>query len=472
LCAAACAPPVFAAPSLFDTVAPILTQQAAISRIWPGYWTAEDAFLIYEPEGNALLYTPATPPPAYLRYDTPPGSEIPAALRERLYWHQGVPPGLSGLYDSGYEVGATAVMAVNQHGTVAETLTTLFHEAFHIYQSTHFSGNFEDSSFVDPDIITPALAATAEVERRLLREALRESEAERLRGLAQQYLALRSLREQTMPADAISLEYERERSEGTALLVGLQVAALVLDRPEHEVVRRIGDDYLGRPLKTFGGSIQDSMFRWRLYGTGAAIGLLLDRSPAGDWRERLERGEPFRSLLADAVDFASVPTPATIAQQAMDRYGYQDILENGHELWGSTAVPSLEEFYDAPARVIVELPGSMTVALSGSLTFSGNLFQLDENLVLVEAALYTAEFSGFSLAARELDVLTDMRNVPRITIALAARPEIAGIPVSASETRIEQLTVDSGGLTIRLDRPATISSSADSVLLRITGDDR
>jgi hypothetical protein len=463
LIVACCGSVAAASPSLYETVAPILAHRDELSRVWPGYWSEEMPFLVYEPEGDAILYTARTPPAPYRRYDAPSKSALPEGLLDRLYWHEGVPPGLHGQFDTRYTIGKKRVAAIPQHDSVDELLDFLFHEIFHAYQSGKFSGDTTVSTFVDPGAITPALIAMAEVERRLLRDALREDEPRAVRDLARQYLAVRGTREDLMPADAVNLESERERTEGSAFLVGLQAMVAALDRSDDEVLRKI-EDQLAKPLGDFGGSIQDSMFRWRVYGTGAAIGLLLDREPLEGWRKRMEDGQSFSILLADAMEFESTTDRQALARQAMDRRGYQDLLRKGDRLLVD-APPSIGKFYARPAHAIIEVPQAMMTEIRTSFS-AGDLFQLDDDVMLVQDALYTAEFDRFSVTAQHADLLFETRGVMRVTIALAGLPDLAGVSAGA-ETRLENVSFEIDGLTVSVDRPVLASRTSDSLLLHI-----
>lgn len=459
---ACCVPVAVAAPSLYETVVPILANRDGLSRVWPDYWSGEMPFLVYEPEGDALLYTVRTPPAPYGRFDAPSTRVLPQALLDRLYWHKGVPAGLHGLFDTRYTVGNKRVPAIPQHNSVEETLDFLFHEIFHSYQAARFARATTVSTFVDPALITPELIAMAEVERRLLRQALREKPPQAVRDLARQYLAVRSNRETLMSAEAISLENERERSEGSAFLVGLQAMVAALDRPTDDVLRKV-EGQLAKPINDFGGGIQDRMFRWRVYGTGAAIGLLLDRQLVEGWRKRLEEGRSFSALLTDTAQFEAITDRQALAQQAMDRWGYEDLLRKGDRLLGD-APPSIDEFRARPAHAIVEMPQSEMSKVRSSFN-AGDLFQLDDNVLLVEDAVYAAESDRFSVTARNVDLLIDTRGMMRVTFALAVLPDLPG--VADGETRMENVSFEIEGLKVSVDRAVLASRTTGSLLLRI-----
>lgn len=455
-------PFVASTPSLHETVSPVLIRQPAISQVWPGFWSPEQAFLVYDPEGDAMLYTPADPPPGYRLVEETEHSEIPEVLQRRLYRHEGVPPGLKGMFNTSYAVGGVTASAVNQQESVSRTLTTLFHETFHAHQKEHFSDFSDGSPFVDPEVIRPPLAARAEVERRLLTEALQEEDPDRLGALAQEYLAVRDERVEHMPAKARAIETEMERKEGSATLVEAQATAAALDRPPERISWYVREGYLTPPLTRWPGSLQERMFRWRLYGTGAAMGLLLDRLDSDNWRERLESGQSFRALLAEAVRFDTVSNPERHAQRALDHFDYEGIVQNGDRLWGTTEAPTLATFYDAPAHAVFVFPEALSDETG---RFEGDFFYLADNLMLVEASLYNVSVDGFSLTTRDRDVLLDTRGAPRLTIALPEMPRIEEL--SASPTRLEEFELEAHGLSVRADRPVEVNATPDSIVVHL-----
>lgn len=381
------------APTLPGTVFTVVSAQAAIDRVWPGFWPESQAFLVYQPDGDAMLYSPGPPPAAYAHYRPPSTGPAVQPWLDMLYWHEGVPPGLYGLYDTAFRIGETTATAVALQDTLDATLRTLFHETFHAYQQRHFRGESAGLGFIAPATITDTMMATAEVERRILREALQASDRGTSRELAWQYLAVRASRNRETPAKAHQIEREVERLEGSAQLVGLQAAIAVLDRTPDAVAASVDRD-LATPLSAFGGGLSERMFRWRLYGTGAAIGLLLDRFGAVGWRERLEQDGSFEALLAAATGFNDVTQPEALARQALERFDFASLRVQAAAQVAAGAQPS----FDADVRVVVVVPEQSASRLRGS--FNGTFTALEENLVLIDADLYTAEMADFQLIAR------------------------------------------------------------------------
>lgn len=437
----------------------VLSAQVAVDDVWPGFWPERQPFLVYEPEGDALLYSPAAPPSGYAPYRLTAAEAALHPWRQRLYWHEGTPDGLYGLYDAAYRTGDVTATAVVLQESIEATLQTLFHETFHVYQHRHFDGESAGLGFVAPAAITDSMTAKAEVERRILREALQSESPDRSRELARQYLAVRASRNRETPAKAREIERMVERDEGSAQLVGIQATMAALARGPDAVSARI-ERGLAVPLGELGGGLSERMFRWRLYGTGAAIGLLLERFGVEGWRERLEQDGAFEALLAEATGFEAAATTRSMAERALERFDYGSLLRQARAREVAAAAPS----FDAGVRVVITFSGEPGNVRS---SFKGSYTALDEQLVLIEADLYTAEITDFTLVAREVDVLLDNRDDTRLSFAVAALPAIEGLPRDAGTATLQRLTLQTDELTIRADRPVKVRSLAASIEIEV-----
>lgn len=206
-------------------------------------------------------------------------------------------------------------------------LNYLYHEWFHGFQRNKLFTPAADEPqvrfrqpMVPPDrIADPKFTETVEMERKILIAALRTPSKKELRQLLQQYLAVRFLRTESLP-DVLAIERYFERYEGTATLVGLQAAAAATGAPEGQVSDWIQNE-LERKLDSFPSSpTPDSrLLRWRVYGTGAALGLSLDGLKVR-WRKPIETGtDPLDKLLIKAVQFN--PTQAgMLAKEANENF--------------------------------------------------------------------------------------------------------------------------------------------------------
>lgn len=433
----------------------MLVAQPAIDGVWPGFWPDSQPFLIYEPEGDALLYSPVAPPAAYVPYDA--ARSGPRA--GHLYWHEGVPGGLYGIFDTAYRVGQATAIAVVLQPTLGGTLETLFHETFHVYQHRNFKGESIGFGYVAPESITAAIMAKAEVERSILRAALKARDRASLGELVHEYLAVRAGRTGQMPEKAREIEASVERAEGSAQLVGIQATVAVLGQKPEVVPDEIGKK-LAVPLADLGGGLAERMFRWRLYGTGAAIGLLLDRLAFDGWRERLEDGSSFEALLAEASDFDAADRPDLIAERALHRFDYVALLRQAR----ARRVAESDASFDPPARVVVTFAGP-----PGSIrsSFSGTFSALQEKLIVIDADLYTAEIADFVLVARDIDVLLDGRGELQLSLAVAELPVVEGLPGDERTTTMRRLEIESGTLRIKAERPVEITATPASLEIRV-----
>ena len=283
---------------------------AGVGRVWPGFWGADQAFLLLSPAGRALLVTPRTPPPEYVRAA---GAGLPSGLAGRPFRHAGYPAGLGpNRFSTAYALGGDTIPALEPKGASDfERLDFYFHEAFHGYQGRRFAPSRDGDRrvrfrerLVDSAVSTaPEFTAAAEAERRALVAALDATSPDSVRALARAYLALRERRTAALPR-VRAVERSMERMEGTATLVGCGSAAVAVGEPPALRAAACARNELTRPLLEHGDfpEADARLMRWRLYGTGAAIGALLDRLSV-DWRPQVERGESLDLLLAERVGF-------------------------------------------------------------------------------------------------------------------------------------------------------------------------
>lgn len=293
----------------------IVRASPKVSRVWSGFWAKDQSFVLLKPKERALLITAVAPT---AEYTVLTGENIPKSLRGRVYAHQNYPP-IEANGDLAFRVGNAFAPALEpQKATGKESeefrqLNYLYHEWFHGFQRNGLftpAANEPQVRFrqpmVPPDrIADPKFTEMAELERRILIAALQTPSKKRLRPLLQQYLAVRFLRTEFLP-DVHILERHFERYEGSATLVGLQSAVVATSSPEEQVSDWIMGE-LQRKMDSFPASpTPDSrLLRWRVYSTGAAIGLLLDMLKI-NWRKSLETGtDSLDALLVKAVRFNS-----------------------------------------------------------------------------------------------------------------------------------------------------------------------
>jgi hypothetical protein len=301
--------------NLFKLADLIVRASPKVSRVWSGYWSPNQPFVLLRPKERALLVSYTTPPAEYVLQT---GDKIPSSIGGRVYFHQNY-PAIEANGDLNFRIAKHYAPALEpQLGVGSETkefrqLNYLFHEWFHGFQNNGLFAKSpaEPSVFFGKPMVPasqtsdPKFTEMAELERRILSASLQTSSKKELRSMLKQYLAVRFQRTQNLP-DVQFLERHFERYEGTALLVGIQAAVAATGLPPEKIKTLIQTE-LARELKSFPSApTPDSrLMRWRLYGTGAAIGLLLDTLKF-KWRKPIEKGvEPLDALLAKAVRFDS-----------------------------------------------------------------------------------------------------------------------------------------------------------------------
>jgi hypothetical protein len=155
-----------------------------VEQVWPGFWSPDQAFILYRAEEVVLLVSPFDPPAEFLPLRNP---ALPRELRGRAYMYRGTLPGLEGSFHIDYPAGATTATAVAvQQDGIRPTLTTLFHEAFHGHQSRHFATAPSGASgFVEPAQVSASdFRAMTEVERQHARRGVGNASGQPARALA------------------------------------------------------------------------------------------------------------------------------------------------------------------------------------------------------------------------------------------------------------------------------------------------
>jgi hypothetical protein len=235
-------------------------------------------------------------------------------LRGLAYLRRDSLPGVTeSSFGTPLPLGPDTVWAITPRGgSTFEQLEFYFHESFHLAHQR--GGGFVETPedrrtarfrqpLVNPAHVTPEFVAGAEAERRMLRAALDVTDADSLRAHLRDYLGARRRRAGTL-LDVVEAERRMERIEGTAQYVGCRAAALALELPEQRAIDCVREELeidLAKERSDF-PEADARLMRWRHYGTGGAIALLLDRLRPG-WKPLLEQGMHLDQLLAQAVAF-------------------------------------------------------------------------------------------------------------------------------------------------------------------------
>lgn len=295
------------AEGLVQLAARMVRAGPAVGAVWPGFWGAEQGFMLLHPRETALLVLPRNPPEDYAPLA---GGAVPPELRGRAYLRQAYPPELGpNSFSIGYVVGTDTVPALQPRGnSLFSRLDFYYHESFHGYQHRRFAPSplgdrrvRMGERLVDSAVTaTPGFTTLGELERRLLAQALRTGQRDSVQAVVRAYLAVRRARVGALP-QVRAVERSFERLEGTAHWVGCTAAARALEEPAQRVTECVTEE-LERPLDDFPAMPEADarQMRWRQYGTGAAMALLLDRLEV-EWRAQVQAGAYLDELLSAAV---------------------------------------------------------------------------------------------------------------------------------------------------------------------------
>lgn len=320
------------ADSTVVRVASALAEKSpAIREVWRDFWSTNRTFLVLRPTETALLVTSRTAPENY----TPlPPSQVPAFLHERAYLRTEYPPELGPrTFDPQYVLGQDTIPALQPKGSAFfDRLDFYLHESFHGHQRAHWAETPGDTIRVgigehlaDSTLTNdPAFRAQGEVERRILAAALDVSSRDSLRALMRSYLAVRRMR--TEGRERVrAVERSMERREGTATYIGCHGAAAATGTERGIACIR---DHVTTPLDSLQSfpEADARLLRWRQYGTGAALCVVLDRLGQVNWQTEVAGGAALDRLVETVVNVDSQNRSKT-AQRALHAFGYTKLLQ-------------------------------------------------------------------------------------------------------------------------------------------------
>ncbi len=440
-----------AAPSIGErSVAAILNAPAATNAVWPGFSLPDRDWAVQDDSG-VYLVTKTKPPDSFTK-------------RDRWYFRQEPLPNFTAGFELDYRLGDLRLVAARAKRTVEQTVALLYHESFHVFQRTWTTS----AAAVDYGSTTgflPAHAASVEVERRVLRDAIRSNGP--IQPFIQQAVAVRARRASQVSTDFVQAERHAERNEGLAAYVDARSVALALGKPARTVVDDISQQ-LGAPMRTFGGSPDERLIRTRAYGTGAAMGLLLDRLGA-NWKNRVV-SEALDRVLAEAV---GTPDPHA-ADEAYRRYGYDRLLSESKSSWGTLDVMK-ESAFDrlAPYRLVLEMPVGVKIGWSLA-TSSGNESGMHRpaprTLLLPMVKSFTMNHDGVAVLVEQRPVkLFGSENEaapPVVTVLLAEAPQLDGKRVEAGlDGPRSDFRLVGRGVTVTIAGAARVVSRSDRITI-------
>jgi hypothetical protein len=446
-------------PVMVRVAAQMVRAEPQLATIWPGYWRGRQPFIIYHPGDGALLVSAGERPDSFQPLE---GADAP--LKGRAFWHSGSLPEVKSSFVTNYSIGSgkTAILGNAAAVDVGKVAGLLLHEQFHVYQAKAFR-NFGFAEFVAPLTIPNRVvfAASAETERRILAKAIETEDARGRLEFIQQYFALRRAREAATPAQAVEVERNLERIEGTARYVDrVALAMLGAGRLETLLVTE-----LHRPLASEPGGFATNWFRMRSYGTGAAIAYLISRLDKGDWRGRIEAGAMPDALLESLVQKPAPGAAAALARGAKASFGYDAILRDlgpAIEAGEKAGIKSVEAFLaGAPYRLVLDATTQV-----GNADWHSEMAQLGPQiLALPHAKTFSYSAPSVALATTNLSVLMEGE---RYTVLLPSPPRIAGLSASAfGEHRLNALALHGDGVDLKIDRLVVVTISESEIVVRL-----
>jgi hypothetical protein len=224
----------------------------------------------------------------------------------------------------------------------------LLHEAFHVHQDRLAPDKQADEkSVAHYPLLDATNNALVALEALLLRAAILDRDPAERRRLAEEFVAVRTLRRARLDTASISYENLNEFTEGTARYVQLrflQLGERVTPVPEmylhngftgyagvlrKQLERRLDDLVKVAAFRDnrFGNRFGGGPMRFRLYDTGATQALLLDEF-APTWKQRIfAPGVYLTDLLAAALPL-SPDRRAALAEAAKTNFGYDSLFAN------------------------------------------------------------------------------------------------------------------------------------------------
>lgn len=230
-------------------------------------------------------------------------------------------------------------------GDPYDGLGMFVHEAFHVHQAKAPNKAASEALLLQIPWLAAENTAGFALEGEALARALEAREDDAVFEAALEWLALRKARRATLPGAAATYEDGTEFNEGLAKYTEWKLASVLEGRTPHEALRwRRGfrgyadtSAWRANLVRALRGNCSGAVvvngdpygaggLRFRLYYTGMALGALLDRLGADDWKERIF--EP-KTTLTGLVEEVLVPTEddlATALAAARKRGGWEALL--------------------------------------------------------------------------------------------------------------------------------------------------
>ena len=450
----------------------ILAAPASANAVWPGYSLQDRSWVIADGRG-AVLVTTIAPPPSFVQMAV---AGVPEPMRRRTFYRAGAVAEMTGTVDTRFAIGEVRGTAIAARENLAKTVELLAHEAFHTFQHEAFAGAAEAAV---PATVSREYAASVEIERRALRDALKSDGAAR-RNLVRQAVAIRAMRNRSATPSLAAAEASSERMEGMARYVEVHVTAQALGNGKNWPRDQVAGQ-LGTPLRAFAGSPGERLVRFRAYASGAAMGILLDAlDTRADtvWKERVQRGASPADLLAG---LAAVPDDSleAVAREALDRFGYEKLVLDSSPSWGTLLAFTEDEFLRmAPYRLIMDVDTAARSSFSVQSTASlrgvdrpRGIQRPEEGLlILLDLTRLTLKDSGLVANVARRPVSLDSRQAGTgrqlVTILLDSAPRVNNALLSdGTSSELNGARIAGNGVDVVITGRATVT--AETGILRV-----
>ncbi len=271
---------------------------------WPGYKLFDQPVLLYRSAPLAVLIGRQHPPAGFSAY---PVRDFP---RSRVFVSSLPLEGINASFYADYGLGGETVFAYHYDGSpeASEVISTVVHERFHVFQGSlpvaGRKGAFKNL-YSGPDISVSDLSAEnlalAGLEQAALARALLDGG--NYGDAVRDFISVRFLRRKLFGMSWAARENDVERTEGMADYLTARIMERTRAGGAAYSLTALAESLL-RPLEA--SEPAERMLHGRLYATGHAIGLLLDRSLSG-WKGLVAGGTyPFellcRAVPVDAAD--------------------------------------------------------------------------------------------------------------------------------------------------------------------------
>lgn len=276
------------------------------ASVWPGFWGEQTPFIVYNHEGQAVVFTTNEPIPGYQE------------LADSYYYYAERLPNITDFhfyinYPLPNNQVATAALLNSGDETTDDSRETLLHEAFHGYQRTEFA-DVGRSEFLDPEHLDePSIRAMLALQLDLAKQAHESREIAHIRD----WLTVRVALSELIAPEVAAYLGDVERIEGTAQWVGI-----------HAVFAEHYRDNIDHSFKRFPGRFETTYaLRTSAYITGSLLtDLILDFSPSDhNWHRTIEQGKtPYEVALQ--VFSISIEEPLAQLNDVIAQYDFSEYL--------------------------------------------------------------------------------------------------------------------------------------------------